>query len=188
MPDGLKRVLDYSDYASIPEDGKRYEIIVGELFVTPAPRPVHQRVVGRLYSLLRTHFADKAEVFFAPIDLILASHDVLQPDLVVVDDRRTITERGIEGPPLLVVEVLSESTAEKDRGIKARRYAELGVRNYWIVDPETRRVECHRLGAIRFERVTAAAADEVLKVPAFEGLALPLAVLWAESEAPVREG
>lgn len=186
MQDGLKRVLDYADYLAAPDDGRRYEIVAGELLVTPSPRPVHQRVVARLGRLLSEHFDERrrGEVFFSPIDLVLTNHDVLQPDLVVVDDRRQISERGIEGPPLLVVEVLSGRTADRDRGLKARRYAALGVRHYWLVDPGARRLQCYRLARGSFEKSGEAEGDATLPVPGLDGLDLPLAVLWAESTAP----
>lgn len=188
MRNGLKRVLSYADYLATPEDGKRYEIVRGSLLVTPAPRPVHQRVLLRLASALREHFRNlgEGEVFVAPIDLILTEHDVLQPDLLVVDDRGLITDRGIEGAPLLVVEILSRATADRDRGVKARRYAELGIHHYWLVDPEARRVECHRLAGQGYERTAAAGGDTTLPIPGIGGLALALSQLWADSEAPVR--
>ena len=187
MEPGIKRVLDYSDYVAAPEDGNRYEIIGGELHVTPAPRPLHQRVSRRLQHRLGDYFhrRSKGEVFAAPINLILTAHDVLQPDLLVVDNRALITDRGIEGPPLLVVEILSTSTSDRDRGLKARRYAELGVAHYWLVDPVTCRVECHRLAAGAFEHVVAAGGDATLAHPDFPGLVLALSELWADSEAPL---
>ncbi len=189
MQDGLKRVLDYSDYLAAPEDGKRYEIVGGNLLVTPAPRPVHQRVLLRLATALGEYFRSRreGEVFVAPIDLILSEHDVLQPDLLVVVDQASITGRGIEGAPLLVVEILSKATAERDRGVKARRYAELGIRHYWLVDPDARSVECHRLSGRTYERTAVADGDTTLSVPAFTGLALPLSPLWAGSDAPGRD-
>lgn len=181
MQDGLKRVLDYSDYLAAPEDGNRYEILRGDLLVTPAPRPVHQRVLGHLNEALREYFKKRAaEVFFAPIDLILTNHDVFQPDLLVVDDPKLVTDRGIEGAPLLVVEVLSKTTADRDRGVKARRYAELGIRHYWLVDPDARRVECHRLSGGTYESLVTVAGNSRLSLPDFPGLDLPLAALWSE--------
>jgi len=151
---GIKRVLDYADYVAAPEDGQRYEIVGGDLFVSPPPRPVHQRVSRRLQRQLEDHFHTRgSEVFNAPIALILTPHDVVEPDLLVVDDPRLVSDRGIEGPPLLVVEILSASTRGRDRGVKARRYAELGVRHYWLVDPDARRIECLRLGSGGFELV-----------------------------------
>lgn len=188
MQSGLRRMLTYSDYLAIPEDGKRREILAGTLIVTPAPRPLHQRVVRRLTTLLDAYFggAAKGEVFAAPIDLLLTEHDVLQPDLLVVDDRALITDRGIEGPPLLVVEVLSKATAAHDRGPKLQRYAELGVRHHWLVDPDRRRVECHRLAGSVYERTVSANGDATLAVPGFDDLLILLASLWADSEAPER--
>ncbi len=188
MAQGLDRVLEYSDYAAIPEDGRRYEIIAGKLYVTPAPGTLHQRVSRRLLLQLADYFHTRAlgEVFDAPIDLILGRHDVVQPDLLVVDNATHITARGIEAPPLLVVEVLSTSTADRDRRVKARRYAELGVRHYWVVDPAARRLECHRLVAHAFEVVAAAEGDASLIHPDWKGLTIDLSVLWAPSEAPRR--
>lgn len=188
MQDGLEGVLDYSDYLAAPDDGKRYEILRGNLLVTPAPRPVHQRVLLRLAAVLREHFREhgRAEVFIAPIDLILSEHDVLQPDLLVVDDRSSITSRGIEGAPLLVVEILSEATADRDRGVKARRYAEAGIGHYWLVDPDARSIECHRLAGRVYERTRVAKDAATLTVPAFPELMLPLSELWADSDASAR--
>jgi len=188
VQDGLKRVLDYSDYLAAPEDGKRYEIVRGDLLVTRSPRPVHQRVLLRLAAALREHFLRRSsgELFVAPIDLILTDHDILQPDLLVVDDRALITDRGIEGPPLLVVEILSRSTADRDRGVKARRYAELGILHFWLVDPNARSIDCHRLAGRVYERVVTLNGDATLSLPDFPDLALPLSMLWADSEAPAR--
>jgi Uma2 family endonuclease len=151
----LKRKLDYSDYVATPDDGKRYEIVEGDLYVTPSPSPMHQRVSRRLQRQLESYFHERSigEVFNAPIDLILTDHNVMVPDLVVVSSPDLISKRGIEGPPLLIVEILSPSTRRLDRGAKARRYAESGVEHYWIVDPENKRLECHRLAERVFRPV-----------------------------------
>ena len=94
--------------------------------------------------LLHDYFgrSGRGEVFAAPTDVILTHEDVFVPDLVVVRHPQDVTERAIEAPPLLVVEILSPSTRKQDRGIKAERYAELGVEHFWIVDPDARQVEC----------------------------------------------
>ena len=84
-------------------------------------------------------------MFNAPIDVILSVHDVVQPDLVVVTEPSQISSRGIEGPPALLVEVLSPSSRQTDRSAKPKRYAALGCPHYWIVDPNARRVECYRV-------------------------------------------
>lgn len=178
MAPGLKTRLDYDDYCAIPPDGKRYELLDGEVHVIPAPSPLHQRVVLRLARALQEHFRPPAEVFVSPIDVILTPHDVVQPDLVVVTNPAQISDRGIEGPPLLVVEVLSPTTTVYDRTTKSQRYAALGVPHYWIVDPATRRVECYRREGSVYRPVTSAGPEETLTHPDFPALQSPLAPLW----------
>ena len=136
-----RALLTYSDYAALPDDGRRYELHRGELSVTPSPGVRHQRAIIPLGSRLYEHVRARGlgEVLVAPTDCILSNVTVVQPDILyVATDRQAITsERGIEGAPTLVVEVLSPSTARLDRGRKMRLYAEHGVPYYWIVDPES---------------------------------------------------
>ena len=180
MISGIKQKLDYDDYAGIPPDRNRYEILEGELYVTPAPSPLHQRVSKRLQRQLEAYFeaGGLGEVFNAPIDLILTHHDVVQPDLVVVAEPRQVSARGIEGAPLLVVEVLSPSTRTQDRTVKARRYAALGIPHYWIVDPEARRIECYRIDAGGYAAIREVEGDATLAPSDWPGLAIALADLW----------
>jgi len=176
----LKTKLDYDDYRLIPADGKRYELIDGRLHVTPAPSPLHQRVSKRLQRLLEAHFeaSGRGEVFDAPIDVILTRNDVLQPDLVVVTNPDLVTARAIEGAPLLVVEILSPSTADYDRVIKAERYAALGITHYWVVSPETRTIECFRRHENTYQLVADFGASDTLTHPDFPELHLSLSALW----------
>jgi Uma2 family endonuclease len=139
----------YAEYARLPDDGNRYEVIGGELHVTPAPRPIHQEVLIALTVLLRD-FAERHRlgwVLPAPIDVLFAEGEYVQPDIVFVrrERRGIITDRGIEGPPDLIVEVTSDSTARKDRGDRLRQYTRFAVPHYWIADPEARHVEVHGL-------------------------------------------
>jgi Uma2 family endonuclease len=176
----VKHKLDYADLHSAPDDGKRYEILDGDLAVTPAPGTTHQRIVRDLHLALFGYFHGRGlgEVLFAPLDVILTERDVVEPDILVVSDPGQVSSRGIEGPPLLVVEVLSPSTRERDRTLKAQRYAALGVRHYWIVDPEQRRIECLRGNAGRYEVACAARGDGVLVHPDWDGLRIDLGPLW----------
>jgi Uma2 family endonuclease len=180
MAHELKRKLEYSDLQVTPDDGRRYELVRGELLVTPSPTALHQRVSKRLYGVLLNYFEGRTigEVFYAPLDVILTNQDVFVPDLLVVADPDTVSRRGIERPPLLVVEILSPSTRRQDRGVKAQRYAELGVLHYWIVDPEARRVECYRLADGVFEIRIDAQGETTIEHPDFEGLVLDVAALW----------
>jgi Uma2 family endonuclease len=177
---GIKHVLDYDDYAAIPPDGKRYELLEGDVHVTPAPSPRHQWTSKKLQRQLEDYFEGRgiAKVFNAPIDVILARNDVVQPDIVVVTDQGQISARGIEGPPELLVEVLSPSTETYDRAAKARRYAALGVRHLWFVDPGARRLECHRLEGPTWNQVLEGEGDVTLSHPDWPGLAIRLADLW----------
>ena len=176
MAIGLKQTLDYGDYAAIPPDGKRYELLEGELYVTPAPSPLHQRVSKRLQRQLEAYFEGRSlgEVFNAPIDVILTPHDVFQPDLVVVTESSQISQRGIEGAPLLVVEVLSSSTRVQDRSAKARRYAQLGIHHYWLVDPEIPRIECYRAESGRYVLLFESEGHASTPHPDFAGLTIEL--------------
>jgi Uma2 family endonuclease len=177
----MERQLDYADYLATPEDGKRYEILRGELHVTPAPSPRHQWISWLLECELDRFFRGRGlgRMFHAPIDVILTDKDVVQPDIIVVTEPATVTDRGIEGAPLLVVEILSPGTRVRDRGVKGERYAELGVEHYWLVDPEARRVECLRAqGGRSFEMRAEASGDATLTHPDWPGLVIDLGELW----------
>jgi len=139
--------LTYEDYAELPDDGRRYEILDGELEVSPAPVPRHQGVSANLFVILHTHVRERdlGRVYYAPIDVILARTTIVQPDLVYVARSREsiITERAIEGPPDLVIEILSSWSVSRDRGKKAKLYAHFGVRHYWVVDPRARLLDLY---------------------------------------------
>ena len=142
--------LTYDDYVGLPDDGRRYEIIGGELEVSPAPAPKHQGVSLNLAVVLHGHVQARGlgTVYYAPIDVILARDSIVQPDLVFVTAGREsiVTARAIEGPPDLAVEILSPWSDQRDRVAKAELYARYGVRHYWIVDPEARTLEMYEPG------------------------------------------
>lgn len=129
---------------SLPEDGNRYEVVYGELLVTPAPRYLHQRLVLRLATALGEYLRQNplGEVLIAPADISWDRDVLVQPDVFVVplEQARAMTWTAIRNF-LLVAEVLSPSNAEQDRFLKRRRYQEAGVPLYWIVDGEARQVE-----------------------------------------------
>jgi len=128
----------------LPDDGNRYELVRGELLVTPAPRPRHQRVHSRLLAALHRYLEVEpvGEVWSSPADISWGPDTLVQPDLFVVPPGEAAAERWAEVRHLLlVVEILSPGTARQDRFQKRRRYQEAGVPVYWIVDVEERMVE-----------------------------------------------
>jgi Uma2 family endonuclease len=175
-------LLTYRDYCELPDDGRRYEIHDGELSVTPAPNPTHQRLLGALYKLLDAHIAARAvgEVILSPLDVILSDTTIVQPDLVYLDLTRSsaVSSRGIEGPPTLAIEILSPATARIDRDRKLRLYARHGVPYYWIVDPVAQTLEAFVLGPGGYILAARVAGDATVDLPPFGGLALPLSALW----------
>jgi Uma2 family endonuclease len=175
-------VLTYREYAALPADGRRYEIHDGELSVTPAPSPQHQRITGNLFVLLRAHVTagELGEVLLSPLDVILSDTVIVQPDLIYLESSRlgAISHRGVEGPPTLVVEVLSPSTVLPDRTAKRQLYARHRVPFYWLVDPDARAAEAFRLGPAGYELTIRAAGASAVSPPPFPGLALVPDDLW----------
>ncbi len=136
----------FEDYRRLPDDGWRYEVICGRLFMSPAPRPRHQYSVGELYLAFR-RFIDARQfgrLLLAPIDVKLPElAQPVQPDLVLIASEHLdiVTDDCVDGVPDLVVEVLSPSNWMVDRREKYEVYGEAGVREYWIVDPDRRTIE-----------------------------------------------
>jgi Uma2 family endonuclease len=184
MTHGTRRKLEYDDLAAMPDDGLIRELLDGELVVTPAPSPHHQRVSRRLQRQLESYFEPRGgEVFNAPVDVILSRHDVPQPDLAVVTRPEMVSHRALEGPPAIVVEILSPSTARRDRALKASRYAATGVPHYWIVDPARRRLECLRLSDGNYALVADAEGGTTLTHPDWPDLAIDLSGLWIQPQS-----
>ena len=175
-------VLTYADLVAMPADGKRHELHEGEIYMTAAPRPRHQQVVGNLYLILTAHVPalGLGEVFLSPIDVILADVTVVEPDLIYLDAARLgrVSDRGIEGPPTLAIEVLSPTTAAADRGVKLQLSAKYGVPHYWIVDPDARLVETYRLAGPTYEPGPRLDGPTPVALPPFSDLALDPASVW----------
>ena len=142
-PKGLK--WTYEEYANLPEDMLRHEIIDGEHIVNPSPGTQHQHVSKRLQYQLYTkiELAGLGLLFDAPMDVQLSMFDIVQPDLVIIlnENIRKITPTKIKVAPNLVVEILSPSTAVNDRTIKKDHYERSGVSEYWVVDPFEQQVD-----------------------------------------------
>jgi Uma2 family endonuclease len=129
----------YRDLCEMPDDGKRYQLIDGELYVTPSPNRAHQRAVGNLYAMLRAQIQEPGlgEAYLAPFDVVFDQMNVVQPDLLVVGKERLtiITEANVEGVPDIAIEVLSPSNKRFDREKKLQLYGRVGVPELWYFDP-----------------------------------------------------
>jgi len=146
----------YADYSRLPDTGWRYEIIEGELFMSPAPHPKHQIVINRLGTALTNHVNQhqKGQIIYAPIDVFLPTENTsVQPDILFLAQDRLdlISDRGIEGPPDLIIEILSPSNWIIDRQDKFVLYEKSGVKEYWIVDIKQQTIEVFSLTAAGYE-------------------------------------
>ena len=170
--------LTYADWVGYPDDGRLYEIIEGELYVSPPPSIVHQRVSRDIEFRLYTYLEQTGlgEILDAPVGVRLSDEDVLEPDLVVVltPNAHRIGSQVIEGPPDLVVEILSPGTARRDLGTKRALYEEAGVPEYWIVDPETASVEVLALERGRYMRSGLYRRGDRVRSRLLEGLEVDL--------------
>ena len=179
----------YADLLSMPDDGRRYEIHGGELVMVPAPIMRHQFAALEIVTVLNDYRRRSGGLAVpAPFDVVFDEHDVLQPDVVFFRAER-LHLLDPDGParaaPDLVVEVLSASTAQLDRGRKMRTFARYAVPEYWIVDPLRRRIEVHVLdrdardaeGAYR--RAQAAAPGDTVRSVVLPGLTFDAARVFA---------
>lgn len=147
----VRRRFTYQDYLTW-DDGERWEIIDGEVYnMSPAPTVSHQNIVTRLATSLSNQLEGKqCTPFVSPIDVVLSEENVVQPDVIVVCDKKKIQASHIHGAPDLVVEILSPSTTLKDRREKKDLYEKFGVKEYLLVDPEEKYAEKYVLQKNRF--------------------------------------
>ncbi|MGH2829648.1 MAG: Uma2 family endonuclease [Actinomycetota bacterium] len=176
------RTLTYDDLLAFPDDGLRRELIDGELVVSPSPKTRHQSISVRLTLALGNHINAHggATLFHAPLDVLFSNRDVVEPDLLVVldDQREIMTEKNIQGVPVLLIEIVSDARLDKVR--KRDLYARFGVPEYWVVDPDEDRVEVYRHdGAGYGKPAILVAGDEVTFQP-LPGLRILVADLLAE--------
>jgi Uma2 family endonuclease len=171
----------HADLLQMPDDGKRREIIDGELFVTPSPVNYHQKILLNL-TLAFGQFLERhplGELRFAPLDVILSDHDVLEPDLLfVLNAHKDILQDWVRGAPDLVIEILSPTTEARDRGIKLKAYARYGVGEYWTVDPVAQLIEVYRLTAEGFRLAAKCAWGETVETPLLPGFSLAVSSVF----------
>ncbi len=172
--------ITWDDLLKTPEDNRRREIIDGELIVSPSPLADHQRVLRKLVNMVENFLLANpiGEMFFAPLDTILAQEQVLQPDLLYVsNERASIVSRWVYGAPDLAVEILSETSRRRDEVRKRELYEQFGVQEYWIVDPEADHVTVYRLANGRYG--DGAVIRDSLTTPLLPGLEINLAKVFA---------
>jgi Uma2 family endonuclease len=177
----VRPYITYEELSRLPGDGHRYELFDGEAYVSPSPSLRHQRVALNLAVALRTAFGDRGEVFIAPMDVVLGRATAPQPDLgVVLAEHSAILQDVVRGVPDLLVEVLSPSTAEMDRGLKMETYARHGVPEYWIADPEREAIEIYRLDrdAGAYRQVDTCRRGDRIETPLLPGLAVEVAPVF----------
>lgn len=171
-----RRRWTYDHLREMPETMDRYEIIDGVLHMSPSAHVRrHQEAVGNLYFMLagwvRDH--DLGKVYTAPADVVAAPGRVVQPDLFfVVKDRLHIVDAYVDGVPDLVMEVISPSSIDYDRTTKFDLYEDIGVREYWLVDPEQQSVEVFVLHEARYEPLGYFAVGEQARSALLEGFAV----------------
>lgn len=177
------KLVTYDDYRNLPNDGKRYEIIGGELLMTPAPSTIHQRILRKLLIALTNHIDNNnlGEVLCSPVDVVLSMTDVVQPDLVFIAKERSqiITKKNIVDAPDLVIEILSENTAVIDQGQKKKLYEKYGVKEYWIADPETQSIEQNILQEDSFKHTDRLTKSDKLVSQVIDGFTLPLKEIFS---------
>ena len=167
----------YRDYVNTPED-KRYELLDGELILSEAPTRAHQGSQLNIGSPLHTFVRSNrlGAVYLAPRDVVLSDTDVVQPDLLFISNERLHidTERAVHGAPDLVVEILSPSTAERDRTFKRALYAKHGVKEYWLVDTAAKTIAVLLNTGDGFESVAAYGEGDTLVSPTLPGFSIGL--------------
>lgn len=181
----IARRYTWDDYHSW-NDGERWELLSGLPYaMSPAPTSRHQAICGDLYGLLFEQFKGKrCRPFFAPTDVKLSTNDVVQPDVFVVCDLTQIRETHIEGPPALVIEVLSPSSLRHDRVRKLQLYARSGVGEFWLVQPYPAVIEVLQLAGPSYRIAGVYTDTDRLSSPNFPDLDLDLAEVFTLPISP----
>jgi len=177
IPECLE-VFTYEDYLQLPDNGKRYEIINGELYMAPAPSLGHQRTIRRFLNAFENFLEGNplGEVFPAPTDVIFSGIEILQPDIVFIAREKfeILTRENIQGAPDLVIEVLSAGTEKRDRTLKLKVYSKFGVLEYWMANDERKTVEIWRRKGKKLVFHALLDGTQTLTTPLLPGLEISL--------------
>jgi Uma2 family endonuclease len=176
--------LTYEDYVRLPDDGLRHEIIDGEHYVTPSPSLRHQQISGRLFYSIQQYLHEHptGTIFYAPVDALLSKFDIVVPDLIYISNERSryMTTKNVQGPPDLVIEILSPGTARRDQELKRDLYERVGVQEYWLVDPGRELIDVYLAETVsRFAVSLQHTKSAGLTSPLFPGLEIRLDRIFA---------
>ena len=176
-----KKKYTYDDYLKTPDD-KRYELIEGELYMTPSPITNHQRISRKIEFLLEKFVTenDLGEIFYAPYDVYFDDENVVQPDILFISKDRLniIGDKNLQGAPDLVIEILSESNAYRDLIQKKKLYARFGVKEYWIVVPGEKTIDIHILKDKTYELYKELGEFDTLESQILKGFKMELKVIF----------
>jgi Uma2 family endonuclease len=175
MSTHVEPLLTNADLECLPDDGNRYELIEGELYVSTAPDLIHQRTLGKIHFSFASFLVEHpiGEILFGP-GVIFSDYDGVIPDLVFLSNKRRdeiASGERIYGAPTLVIEILSPGSQnrERDGKLKLKLYSRFGVEEYWIVDPRKRAVEVYRVEAETLRLFTTFVSDESITTPFLPG-------------------
>ena len=178
--------LTYEDYQKTSDD-ERYELLDGALMISPSPNTAHQSVQAELGWRIAQFVREGrlGHLFFAPTDVVLSRTDVVQPDLLFISSQRAhiIAPANIQGAPDLIVEIRSDSTAERDESFKRQLYADCGVEEYWLVHPEAATISVLLLGEKGYAEAATYTAGQTLTSPMLDGLFINLDDLFPDLDS-----
>lgn len=175
MPIAKEKRLNINYYKLLPE-GAPYQLIEGELIMAPSPNTRHQIISSNIFEKIRHFTKNYGICLYSPIDVYLDDENAFQPDVVFIfNERKEIIKKdGIYGPPDLVVEILSPSTASYDSREKFKVYERSGVKEYWIVDPELNSIEIYFNEGKSFTLITKAEKEGEVESLLLKGLKISL--------------
>lgn len=184
------REYSYADYLTWPDD-ERWEIIDGTPYMQAAPSPEHQLIAGELYRQIANYLQGKhCKAYLAPFCVRLPSmgekqneeiKNVVEPDITIICDKSKIDEKGCNGAPDMIIEVMSPSSIKRDRLIKFNKYEKAGIKEYWIVEPEGKIVSVFLLESnSRYCRPEIYTDEDKITVSTFSGLVVDLSLVFSE--------
>ena len=172
----------YEDLLHTPDDGKRYEVLEGNLIVSPSPNRKHQRVLRHLFALLvQVEMTAGGQVYTAPFDVVLSDGNVVEPDLLFISQERLgiVTPDNVQGAPDLAVEIISEGSRKRDVITKRGIYERYGVRFYWLVDPEEETIRVFEVKDGAYGEPVTLKAGQQLACALFPGITQDVGELFA---------